>query len=385
MKDHTSVETVLTNAAIVTPEAVVNGSLLIRDGEIADVSAGNSAAPDALDFEGDFLIPGLVELHTDNLERHLQPRPGVEWPRRAAVAAHDGEFISVGVTTVFDALRVGSMTAEGIGDYAAEAAAAADALRGLGLLKADHYIHLRCEICSPNLVSEFDRVGLDPRLRLISLMDHTPGQRQFAKEEKLREYYQGKKGLSDQEMDAFIASAKDYQTKWAVPNQTTLLERVKGSEPPIAIASHDDATLQHAQESAEAGATIAEFPTTTEAARESRAKGMAVLMGAPNILRGFSHSGNVSAMELAAEGLVDILSSDYAPASLMLGAFKLAEDAGYTLPAAIATVTKTPAEVTGLADRGAILPGRKADLARVYRAERLCVTRAAWRDGHRVA
>ncbi|MCI4661345.1 MAG: alpha-D-ribose 1-methylphosphonate 5-triphosphate diphosphatase [Neomegalonema sp.] len=378
-------EIVLTNAHIVTREAVIDGSVLIRGGLIADVSAGRSTAAGAIDCEGDFVLPGLVELHTDNLERHLQPRPGVEWPRRAAVAAHDGEFVSVGVTTIFDALRVGTMSAESISDYAHEAAEAAQKLREHGLLKADHYIHLRCEICSPNLLPEFDNVGLDPRLRMISVMDHTPGQRQFAKEEKLREYYQGKKGMSDAQLDAFIAEAKRLQVEWAPGNLSALIERVGAAGHQIAIASHDDATQAHVEDSAGLGATIAEFPTTLEAARASRAKGMAILMGAPNVLRGFSHSGNVSAMDLAHEGLVDILSSDYAPASLMLAAFKMAEETDYTLPQAVATVSAIPAEVTGLTDRGVIAPGRKADLVRVYRAERLCVTRSAWRDGKRVA
>jgi alpha-D-ribose 1-methylphosphonate 5-triphosphate diphosphatase len=122
-----------------------------------------------------------------------------------------------------------------------------------------------------------------------------------------------------------------------------------------------------------------------EAARASRAGGMKVIMGAPNVLRGQSHSGNVSAMAMAAEGLVDILSSDYAPASLMLAAFKLAEEAEpYDLPRAIATVTATPAAAVGLTDRGRIEPGLRADLARVFHVERLCVVRGLWREGVRV-
>jgi alpha-D-ribose 1-methylphosphonate 5-triphosphate diphosphatase len=151
------------------------------------------------------------------------------------------------------------------------------------------------------------------------------------------------------------------------------------------VASHDDATADHVAESRAVGATIAEFPTTMEAARASRQAGMTVLMGAPNLLRGFSHSGNVSAMDMAAEGLVDVLSSDYAPASLMLAAFKLAEDSdAYDLPRAIATVTLNPAEAVGLHDRGRIAVGARADLARVYHVERLNVVRSLWREGRRV-
>lgn len=375
-------ELLLTNARIVLHDRVIDGSVQVRDGAITDVSAGASASRDATDCEGDFVIPGLVELHTDNLERHLQPRPGVEWPRRAAVAAHDGEFVSVGVSTIFDALRVGSIHVDGLGHYAPAVLEAEQALSDLGLLKADHYFHLRCEISSANLVEEFDSVGADPRVRLISIMDHTPGQRQFADISKLKEYYQGKHGWSDERMDAFVDEAREMQDRWAGPNLAHL--RACAEQRHFAIASHDDATEGHVADSLAAGANIAEFPTTLEAAKASRAAGLSVLMGAPNLLRGFSHSGNVSAMDLAREGLVDILSSDYAPASLMLAAFKLAEESDYGLPAAIATVTRNPAKAVGLEDRGEIAPGQRADLARVYRAERLCVTRGVWSKGRRI-
>jgi alpha-D-ribose 1-methylphosphonate 5-triphosphate diphosphatase len=379
-----SADLVIANARVVTPDAVVHGAVQIRDGLIADISAGATIPPGAVDCEGDYLIPGLVELHTDNLERHLRPRPGVHWPRRAAMAAHDGEFAAVGATTVLDALRVGTVDDQySLGDYAVEAAEAADQLRALDLLRCDHFIHLRCELTSPTLIEEYDRIGGDPRLRLISVMDHTPGQRQFARLEKYVEYYQEKRGYSDEQMAAFIDEARLLQETHGLPNRGALAKRIR--EGRFAVASHDDATAEHVAESIAVGATIAEFPTTFEAARESRAKGLKVLIGAPNLLRGTSHSGNVSAMALAAEGLVDILSSDYAPASLMLAAFKMAEDVeAYDLPAAIACVTRTPALAVGLTDRGAIAPGLRADLARVYHVERLCVTRALWRQGARV-
>jgi alpha-D-ribose 1-methylphosphonate 5-triphosphate diphosphatase len=379
-----SAELVIANARIVLPDAVIRGAVQAKDGVIADVSAGTAVPLDAVDAEGDFLLPGLVELHTDNLERHLHPRPGVSWPRRAAVAAHDGEFAAAGVTTVLDALRVGSADDEhSLGDYAAEAAEAVSHVRSLGLLRADHFIHIRCELTSPNLIAEYDRIGGDPRVRMISVMDHTPGQRQFAKLESYLRYYKEKKGYSDDEMAAFIERALHVQETHGRPNRAALIARARKAR--YAVASHDDATEEHVIESVAMGATIAEFPTTPEAARASRKAGLKVLMGAPNLLRGLSHSGNVSAMALAAEGMVDILSSDYAPASLLLAAFKLAEDCeGWDLPRAVATVTRAPALAVGLGDRGAILPGLRADFARVYHVERLCVTRGLWREGVRV-
>jgi alpha-D-ribose 1-methylphosphonate 5-triphosphate diphosphatase len=301
------------------------------------------------------------------------------------VAAHDGEFASVGVTTILDALRLGVVDEddEPLAEYAVEAAEAIDQLRPLGLLRADHFIHLRCELNAPRLIEEFERIGHHPRLRLISLMDHTPGQRQFASLDRYVQYYQTKKGLSDAEMAAFVEHARGLQQRFGVPNRKAMARLAH--EGHVAVASHDDATGAHVDESLGLGATVAEFPTTLEAARASRAGGMKVIMGAPNVLRGKSHSGNVSAMEMAGEGLVDILSSDYAPASLMLAAFKLAEEAEpYDLPRAIATVTDTPAAAVGLSDRGRIEPGLRADLARVFHVERLCVVRGLWREGVRV-
>ena len=376
-------ELILANAIVVTPERAFRGAVRARDGRIAEISEGGGVPAGAIDCEGDVLIPGLVELHTDNLERHLHPRPGVDWPRRAAVAAHDAEFASAGATTVLDALRLGSVTGEPLARYAAEALEAIGQLRALDLLRADHFIHLRCELTAPGLIADFDAIHGEDRLRLISIMDHTPGQRQFASLDQYVLYYREKKGLTEAQLEAHIAEAKALQAAHGAPNLAALVARMQGAR--FAVASHDDATVEHVAESAALGAGVAEFPTTFEAARASRAAGMRILMGAPNVLRGMSHSGNVSAIDLAREGLVDILSSDYAPASLMLAAFKLAEDVeGWSLPRAIACVTRNPAEAVGLDDRGAIEIGRRADLARVYHVERLCVTRRLWRAGRQV-
>jgi len=271
-----------------------------------------------------------------------------------------------------------------VGDYARDVAEATDALRKHGLLRADHFMHLRCEICSDGVLEEFDAIADHPAVRLISLMDHTPGQRQFAKIEKYCEYYQGKHGLSDEQLEEFLQYSRDMQEKNAIPHREGLVERAQ--QRGFCIASHDDASAAHVDEAIEAKVTVAEFPTTEEAAAASREAGFKILMGGPNLLRGKSHSGNVSAGALAEKHLLDIVSSDYAPSSLMMAAFKLGEESTtFDLPAAIRTVTKTPAESVGLKDRGAIEVGRRADLVRVHRAERLCVARGVWREGQRVA
>lgn len=377
-----SIETVLKNARIVLPDEVVKGSVAIRGGRIADISPGEGRTGE--DMEGDFLIPGLVELHTDHLERHFSPRPKVRWHPIAAVLAHDAQIAASGITTVFDALRVGmdedadleSQEMRKLAD-AIEESIAADRLR------ADHFLHLRCEVSAADCLDGFALFKDDPRVRLASLMDHSPGQRQFINLDAYASYYKVKMKMSDEEFRSFCDRRTEDSRKNSGPNRRAISEacRARG----IILASHDDATAEHVREAAMDGVRVAEFPTTAAAARASKEAGMAVLMGAPNVVRGGSHSGNVSARELAEAGDLDILSSDYIPFSMVQAAFSLGNVVdGITLPEAIAKVSKNPAEAVGLDDRGAIEPGRRADLVRIRLDEGIPVVRTVWREGRRV-
>ncbi|MEM7489034.1 MAG: alpha-D-ribose 1-methylphosphonate 5-triphosphate diphosphatase [Pseudomonadota bacterium] len=377
---------VFANARIVLEDEVVEGSVAVADGRVAAVDHGptRSRGP-VVDCEGDLLIPGLVELHTDNLERHLQPRPAVDWPRDAAILAHDQELASCGITTVFDALRVGTLrssTGLGYGAYARDLATDIIALHDAGALKISHHLHLRAEICSQNLVDELDSFGPEDRVRLVSLMDHTPGQRQFADPEKLRAYVQEKKGLSPDQFDTYCTELRDIQTRFGAAHEAAAVAAARRYG--AVLASHDDTTPEQVAISADHGVRLAEFPTTLPAAKASRDAGIAVMMGAPNVVRGGSHSGNVAAVDLDAAGLLDILSSDYVPAALLLAAGRLAEMSG-DLPAAIATVTTAPARAVGLDDRGRIAPGLRADLVRLGRPKGLLAQKGVWVTGRQVA
>ncbi|MBP7001369.1 alpha-D-ribose 1-methylphosphonate 5-triphosphate diphosphatase [Amaricoccus sp.] len=382
-------ETVLANARLVLPDAVVAGRLVLRDGLIAAVEPGAAAARlGEIDLDGDLLAPGLVELHTDNLERHLQPRPGVPWPMRPAILAHDAELAGCGITTVFDALRVGSLEAGGKAGYARYARPVALAILELareGALRLRHRLHLRAEICSETLVDELAEFGPDDAVGVLSLMDHTPGQRQFTDLGALRAYNTGRLGMDEAEFQAHLARMRDLQDRNGVRHEAAAVaaSRRLGAT----LASHDDTTEAQVATSARHGARIAEFPTTAAAARASRAAGIAVMAGAPNLLRGGSHSGNVAAADLAAGGDLDILSSDYAPASLLLGAVALGRATG-DLARGLATVTAAPAAAAGLADRGRLAPGLKADLIRIRLApspDALPLLRGVWVGGARVA
>jgi alpha-D-ribose 1-methylphosphonate 5-triphosphate diphosphatase len=375
---------VLANARVVTRDDAFPGAVRLEGRRITGIEEGRGVPTAALDCEGDWLVPGLVELHTDVLERHAFPRPGVRWPEEAAVVAYDAQLAAAGITTSLDSLAVGYVI--DTGQRPRDPRSLAEAIRrtqAQGLLRAEHFLHIRCEVGTAEVVHDFEPFADDPLVRLVSLMDHTPGQRQFVSLDKYREYYQGKYGLSDARMSTLIASRLADQDRYAVRHRAEITRRCQARG--LTLASHDDATIAHVEEAAKIGTAIAEFPTTLEAARAARAYGLAILAGAPNVICGRSHSGNVAALDLARLGLLDILSSDYVPAALLHAAVLLHTRAGLSLPAAIATVSATPAERAGLDDRGEIAPGRRADLVRVRVVDDLPVVRGVWREGRRVA
>jgi alpha-D-ribose 1-methylphosphonate 5-triphosphate diphosphatase len=379
-----SAELILTNARIVTEDDVVDGTLVVRDGLIAALESGRRALSGAIDCDGDYLLPGMIELHTDNLDKHIAPRPGVHWPAESAVMAHDAQVATAGITTVFDSVAIGDIHANS--DRLETLTAMTDGLavcQSHGMLRADHYLHLRCELSHGGLLETLTSLADVPCLRLISLMDHTPGQRQFASLAQYKAYYQGKYHLSDDELAEFVHRCTADRERYGDANRAAIIELARARA--IPLASHDDATPEHAAEAAAVGAVVAEFPTTEVAAAKLREHGIRVLGGAPNVIRGGSHSGNVSVMALAAEGLIDILSSDYVPASLLPAALRLAKDLDYTLPAAIRLVSASPADAVGLSDRGRLRVGLRADLLRVADRGPAPVVRAVWRQGERVA
>ena len=377
---------VLTNARIVLADRVIErGWLAMADGVIVEFGEGRPPERGD-DLQGDLLMPGLVELHTDHLEAHYAPRPKVHWDPVAAVVSFDGQLATSGITTVLDSLRV--WTEDGAEEVDGEAETLANAIgqaRDSGMLRTDHFLHLRCEVPMPSVVEEATVLIGRSDVRLVSLMDHTPGQRQFRDESKLRDYYRGKKGgLTDGQLDELFRKRFEYQADYAADNYRRLVELARAHGTPL--ASHDDTTLEHVSDAIRDNVAIAEFPTTVEAAHALHKAGVRVLMGAPNLVRGGSHAGNVATSDLAEAGVLDVLSSDYMPASLLMAALRLPDAIpGFGLAAAVRTVTKTPAEAVGLGDRGEILAGKRADLIRVHVAGGVPFVRTAWRCGNRVA
>jgi alpha-D-ribose 1-methylphosphonate 5-triphosphate diphosphatase len=374
---------VLTNARIVLDDGVIHGTLIARNGLIRLVDEGSTQAPNAIDCEGDYVIPGLIELHTDNLEKHLMPRAGVLWPSIPAVLTHDAQVVAAGITTVFDALSVGDVEEESVRiDTLRSTYDAILEGQSTGALRADHWIHLRCELAYPRLIETLEPLMDHGSVRLISLMDHTPGQRQYRDLAQYRKYYsKNHMTWTEDEFAAVVQRRTEQQAQYSAKHESAVLTMVHGRN--MVLASHDDTDAQQVDHARRIGVTISEFPTTQEAADAAHAHGLTTVMGAPNVVRGGSHSGNVAALELARSDRLDMLSSDYVPASLLHGAFILHTQAGWSMPKAMATVSRNPAKALGFDDRGSLRPGMRADVVRMRDVAGLPIVRNVWVNGQR--
>ncbi len=376
---------IINNVNLVLEDEVVHGSLEMEDGVIRSVATTRSQLPQALDGENGWLLPGLIELHTDNMDKFFTPRPKVDWPAHSAMSSHDALMVASGITTVLDAVALGDVRDGGDRlENLEKMIGAIEHSERLGVNRAEHRLHLRCELPHHTTLGLFRELVERGRVSLVSLMDHSPGQRQFANLEQYRIYYQGKYQLNDADMARFEEEQLALAARWSQPNRQAIAAECR--ERGIALASHDDATAGHVDESHEIGSVIAEFPTTFEAAKASRDRGLHVLMGAPNIVRGGSHSGNVAAHRLAQDGLLDILSSDYYPASLLDAAFRVAADERnrYTLSQAVHLVTRNPARALGLSDRGVLAEGKRADLVLARKVGEHMHVGRVWREGRQV-
>lgn len=376
-------EQIYTNYRLQLSNQEILGTLVVRNGAIADIQPG--VVTQGQDGNGDYLLPGLIELHTDNLEQCITPRPKVRLPLDAAAAYHDRELISAGITTVCDAIAVGDITPTSMRfTQFAPMIEAIEQGQKQGRFAVDHRLHLRCELAYEHVYDITEQYADHSLLALISLMDHTPGQRQFARIDKYKEYYMGKHGITEAEMEDFIQDRLSVQSNHADRNRQNLVQLTRAKN--IALASHDDATAEHVQQAVADGAEIAEFPTTLDAAKEAHRHGLQILMGAPNLILGKSHSGNISAMELVERHLVGIISSDYVPQSLLQAMFLIAHSTGKPLYQAMQLFTLNPAKAIGLeGDRGSLEIGKRADLITVHDDGIVPRLTSVVRQGQRVA
>lgn len=377
-------EMLVTNARLVLADNTLDGTVGIQDGRINDIGEGSSSVADAIDFEGDFLLPGFVELHTDNLEKHLQPRPGVMWPSSAAsVIAHDVQIAGAGITTVFDAVSVGEYSSASARRQMITSTVETVAnARVREVLRSEHLLHLRCELADLAVLDIYEPIADNPYVKLVSLMDHTPGQRQWADLAKWRQFNRDKK-WTDLEFYQMVEDRIAAQSQYVSRYRTAVIELAR--QHGTVLASHDDTTPEHIDEAVSDGIAISEFPTSIDAAAHANRRGMKVVMGAPNVVRGGSHSGNVSAIDLVRQDFLDGLSSDYVPSSLMQSVFLLNQSEGIDLAKAVSLVSDNPARMVGLDDRGVIEIGKRADFSRVRLIDGVPVILSVWREGKRVS
>jgi len=374
----------LTNAITVLPGGLERTTLVVRDGLIHRINAAHAATSRRVDCAGDYLLPGLIELHTDNLERHIEPRPGTFWSTDRAIMSHDAELAAAGITTACDAITLGADTGEGARELAyLDAISSIAEAEVQGLLRAQHLLHVRCELGGAHLRESLQIAVARRTPRMMSLMEHVPGFGQWRDVAQFRNHYSRRYNLAAEQLDALIARRKTDREQFAARNRAAIVD-VAGRCGSL-LASHDDAFVADVEQAAQSGCTICEFPTSIEAARAAHQRRMFVIAGAPNIVRGGSHTGNVAASALAAEGLIDVLSSDYCPSSLLQAVFHVAADGVMSLAEAVSMASSRPARALALHDRGVIEEGRRADLIRVRNTPRGPVVVSAWSGGRQVA
>ena len=325
-----------------------------------------------------------VYVHTPDGVHEIEPRPGVVWPNGLAAAlAHDAQMAAAGVTTVYDAVCAGYDSGETSSrrDIFEKLVGAVTAGVRQGVFRIDHRLHLRCELTGDDVVGAVRPHMDNPLVALGSLMDHTPGQRQWTDLAKMKTYTLGKSGRSEADwqahLDARLAAADNVGKNWPV---IAALFRARS----IPIATHDDTTVEHVESGLAAGAVISEFPTTVEAAAAAKARGLGTVAGAPNVVRGGSHSGGVSVRELAERDVLDGLSSDYVPSSLLQAVHVLGAHSGVLLPAAMGMVTWRIADMLGLSDRGRLRQYQRADILRFRFIAETPVVRGLWSAGRQV-
>ncbi len=377
---------VITNVDVVLEREIVFGSVHVVGETITDVCEGRSGLSSAIDGGGDYLLPGLVEIHTDALEWHLRPRPQSVWPAAAAVAGHDAMLAASGITTVLDSLCIGDLGGDGFrSDILRKALDAITSAQMSGANRIDHKLHYRCEVADARTPGLFEDLVENPLLALVSLMDHTPGGRQYRDLDHYRSSnrpIRTDSGGIDVDIDTHIERLQARQAEHSIPNWERIAKMT--TDRGLPLASHDDATLADIDLAVRSGVTISEFPTSEIAARGARSAGMVTAAGAPNIVRGGSHSGNVAAAHLAGTGLLDIVTSDYVPYSLLHAPFVLASSGVMPLAEAVGLVTAGPSSAVYLNDRGRIRPGFRADLVQVALRDGVPMITGVYCAGRRV-
>jgi alpha-D-ribose 1-methylphosphonate 5-triphosphate diphosphatase len=359
----------LAGLGLVLPDRTIEqGALEIHDGRISAIIEGDAVAArgePVIRCDGLLALPGIIDMHGDMLESEAEPRPGVHFPLDLAVFELDKRLAANGVTTAYAAISFWETVRrerERSVDRAREMADAIVALRAE--LLVDLFVHARYEITTPSVAPAVVDLLEQGHVQLLSLMDHTPGQGQYRSLEQyidvIARWRNVDRSLVEAEIHAKQGRAHEAEV-WDIAGEIVALAIAGG----VRVASHDDDSAGKVDLMAALGVTISEFPVTLEAAQEARRRGIAVAMGAPNILRGGSHSGNLSALDAIRAGAVDMLASDYSAAALLQAVFLVAREGLLPLHEAARLVSAGPADALGLTDRGRLASGLAADIVLV--------------------
>lgn len=373
--------TLLTHATVVFSDEVRSDVAVLIEGEhIAALDPASSAGAVEVNLAGRLLVPGLVDLHCDALEKEVEPRPGVLFPLDFACAQADKRNAAAGITSVFHAL---SFANHELGvrnnEFAAAIARAIHAWQPHALV--DNRVHARYEVTDEAAPAVLGGLLESGHAHLLSFMDHSPGQGQFRDVEAYRRFlaktYQTDEGALDEILERKTQAAQGALERM---DKLAALARARG----VALASHDDDTPAKVATVNALGAVISEFPINLETARAAQALGLATLFGAPNVLRGKSQAGNMRALDAVEAGVADCLCGDYSPAALLPAVLHLHRQGVLGLPEAIALVSRNPARAAGLTDRGEIAVGKRADLVAVGRPGGLAQAEQVWSAGQPV-
>lgn len=373
--------TYITRARVVLPDTVLeNSAVLIEDGVIAAIEPAGSHRAQVVDLQDQWLMPGLVDLHCDAIEKETEPRASVLFPLDFALAQVDRRNAMSGITTPYHALSF-SNKEWGVrnNETAAELARAIHAFGKQGLV--DNRVHLRYEITDPKALPLIEALIDAGAVDMVSVMDHSPGQGQFKSLESYLQYMMGNHGM-DRAQAEQAAQIKLDGAQGAVERVERLIAHARRAG--VATASHDDDSVQRIDALRKLGVAISEFPINLDTAKAAASCGLATILGAPNVLRGGSQSGSMRAIDGIRAGVTRCLCSDYQPSTLMAAVFTVLEQSDLTMPQAAALVTCNPAQAAGLADRGRIQVGLRADLTAVGRQGRLPQPSHVWSAGRLV-
>lgn len=364
---------------LLLPDGIADDtSLRIDDGHIAGIGRSPLPGDTEVDCGGGLLAPGIVDLHCDALEKIIEPRPGVRMPQAHVMPAAEALYAAAGITTIFHAI---SFASGDLGVRSLEVAAAVvrdvRSWREHGVI--DHRVHARYEVSDPAglplLCELLDQGALD----LVSVMDHTPGQGQFRSLDAFVAFHVKTYKSSEAEARA-LAAAKQADAIAGWVRAEHLLRQAAAAG--VVSASHDDDGVERVQRIRDWGGRISEFPIDLATLTAASEAGMSTVLGAPNLIRGGSQSGNLRALDAVRSGRLDCLCADYVPWTMAAAACRLPELAGLSWPAAWALVAAHPARAAGLEDRGRIAEGLRADLVQLAQVRGQPQVVATWVGGH---